>query len=244
MLIKMIINTCSELTKRGIKCKNKVKNNNIYCNIHNKKNINLLNLPNEIIINIFTKMDFISKINFLVTCKRSINIIIDELINIINMEDIIKILNKNKSKRLISYFYYVYRKCLVNAFIGMNINICKGEENFKETIITYIENEIYKITFEFSINGDYVKINISNKNLCTHFYDTFYSHEYWFNAINGSTMCSINNFTIKDIYNLYIFICNYIDKNKKIPNVFDDDVEEENFKKLLYKKFNFLDPKN
>lgn len=60
-------NTCSELTKKGLKCKNKTNYNNLYCYIHNKNNINLFKLPNEIVSNIFKNIDFETKINFLVT---------------------------------------------------------------------------------------------------------------------------------------------------------------------------------
>lgn len=112
------------------------------------------------------------------------------------MKDILNILCKRKTKKnkkLISYFFYVYKKALIYEF-DMNVKI-----NLTRKVETYIENEIYKIVLSFDKYGIEININIINKKSNDHLSKIIYYLSNQFDYTNGSTYKLLNNFNIKEI---------------------------------------------
>lgn len=127
---------CNGITKNGKKCRNKIKNNNMYCwkHIqHNKINYEKMgNLPNEIYIIIYEYLDFKDKIQFSNTNKKLYII----FRNIIKNTNINILLNKD-----IAASYYI-KKFLKNNDINISMNLNHNNYYFKG-----IEEVDYKLTY-------------------------------------------------------------------------------------------------
>lgn len=215
-----------ETTKKGIQCSN---------NCCNHKKTVFLELPNEIIFNIYRFLDFENKIIFLITSKSILKMLICDVSNSITMRDIIKIISKKitkKQKKIISYFSYIYKQILIYKFTDMDVNVIIEDKSIK----TYIENEIFEINF--TLNKRW-RIYIKNKKLNICVSENIYYFKYYFDCRDGVHKRLINNFKLNDIYEFYIFIYNY---DKKIPRKKEIcfNFQQNGFYKIIQEKFNFL----
>jgi hypothetical protein len=108
-------NKCKAITKKGERCKNKIKESS-YCHIHYKiRNNNIKSpkkcyikfIPNEIIASIYKQLDLQSQI-YLSRTNKYLHNIFKYSINEVNMEDVMTYIVRNRYKRKNNNFESIF----------------------------------------------------------------------------------------------------------------------------------------
>lgn len=162
-------NICKGLTKKGIKCKNKIKYRDfIYCHIH-KNNFErrkiFTELSNELLLNIcfFLENDLRSLINLSRTCKK-FHKLFKNIFYRLNMKVIIEFVSRNQKKNKDDdfksiLFLYKYMLSERNFKSMFNILLCP----YFSVQLTYYQSILTLTHFHTYILIDFHNIKI-NKN--------------------------------------------------------------------------------